>query len=163
MSWKNVQYENGKMRTSSSGGGGGSSTLAGLDDVDTTGVSNGDILSYDDSTDKWIPTTPSGGGVFVALNTEQIADTNSHNLSDDITNYDLLIIQIYYTGSGYPFVGTGVINPQLLIASSHNKSIWIDGGNNDRAVQVQFNTNTTVQIISTNGNNGIHGVYGIKF
>ena len=102
-------------------------------------------------------------GSMVALNTEQITDTNSHNLSDDITNYDLLVIQIYFTANGYPFVGTSIINPSLLIESPHNKSIWIDGGNNDRAVQVQFVTNTTVQIIYTNGNNGIHGIFGIKF
>ena len=46
-----------------SGGGGGSSTLAGLSDVDTTGVSDGDLLGYDSSAQKWIPQTPSSGNV----------------------------------------------------------------------------------------------------
>lgn len=36
-----------------SGGGGGSSTLAGLSDVDTTGVTAGDALCYNGTSQKW--------------------------------------------------------------------------------------------------------------
>ena len=39
------------------GGGGGSSTLAGLDDVDVSGVSSGDALCYNGTTQKWEDTT----------------------------------------------------------------------------------------------------------
>lgn len=53
MAWKNVQYENGKYRTSEGGGGGGSSTLSGLDDVNISNVQNGDALEYDSATSKW--------------------------------------------------------------------------------------------------------------
>ena len=47
---------------SAGGGGGGSSTLAGLSDVDTAGVADGDVLTYDEATETWIPVAPSGGG-----------------------------------------------------------------------------------------------------
>lgn len=42
--------------------GGGSSTLAGLSDVDVTGVTNGQVLTYDSNSSEWVPTTPSSGG-----------------------------------------------------------------------------------------------------
>jgi len=54
MSWKNVQYENGKFKTSSGGGGGGSSTLAGLDDVNLSSPSDGQILIYNATSNKWV-------------------------------------------------------------------------------------------------------------
>lgn len=43
------------------GGGGGSSSLAGLTDVDTTGVSDGKALVYNGSTSKWEAQTIAGG------------------------------------------------------------------------------------------------------
>ena len=51
MAWKNVQYQNGKMRTGQ--GGGGASNLADLDDTDITNPQNNEILSYDSQTQKW--------------------------------------------------------------------------------------------------------------
>lgn len=41
---------------------GGSSALDDLTDVDTTGVSDGQVLTYDNGTSTWVPTTVSGGG-----------------------------------------------------------------------------------------------------
>lgn len=55
MSWKNVQYENGKMRTSE-GGSGGASNLSDLEDVDLTNLINGQILKWDEATEKFINT-----------------------------------------------------------------------------------------------------------
>lgn len=163
MSWKNVQYQNGKLRTSE-GGGGGASALSDLTDVDLTNLADGDTLVYDEQNQKWVNGAGGGGGgsSITALNTDQITSLNTpYNLSDAISDYDLILIQMYYTGgSGYPYCGQGIISPLLL--SSHNNSTWIDGGNNDRALHVQFPTTTTIQIIQSNGGNGIHGVYGIK-
>lgn len=62
MSWKNVQYENGKMRTSEGGGGGGSSTFAGLDDVNFLNLQNGQVPKYNSTTQKWENANESGGG-----------------------------------------------------------------------------------------------------
>lgn len=44
------------------GGGGGASSLEELDDVNISTPINGQVLSYDSTNDKWINTTPSGGG-----------------------------------------------------------------------------------------------------
>lgn len=62
MSWKNVQYENGKYRTSEGGGGGGSSTFAGLDDVSFNNLQNGQVPKYNSTTQKWENANESGGG-----------------------------------------------------------------------------------------------------
>lgn len=60
--WKNVQYKDGKMRTSEGGGGGGSSTFAGLDDVSFNNVQNGQVPKYNSTTQKWENANESGGG-----------------------------------------------------------------------------------------------------
>lgn len=44
------------------GGGDGASSLEELDDVNISTPINGQVLSYDSTNDKWINTTPSGGG-----------------------------------------------------------------------------------------------------
>lgn len=49
--WKNVQYKDGKFR--SNGSGGGSSTLSGLTDVNISSVADGQILKYNNTTEKW--------------------------------------------------------------------------------------------------------------
>lgn len=61
MAWKNVQYENGKYKTSESGGG-GSSTFAGLDDVNFSNLQNGQVAKYNSTTQKWENANESGGG-----------------------------------------------------------------------------------------------------
>ena len=61
MAWKNVQYENGKYRTSE-GGGGGSSTFADLDDVSFSNLQNGQVPKYNSTTQKWENANESGGG-----------------------------------------------------------------------------------------------------
>lgn len=58
--WKNVQYKDGKMRTSE--GGGGSSTFAGLDDVSFNNIQNGQVPKYNSTTQKWENANESGGG-----------------------------------------------------------------------------------------------------
>lgn len=61
MAWKNVQYENGKYRTSE-GGGGGSSTFANLDDVSFDNLQNGQVPKYNSTAQKWENADESGGG-----------------------------------------------------------------------------------------------------
>ena len=58
--WKNVQYKDGKMRTSE--GGGGSSTFAGLNDVNFNNIQNGQVPKYNSTTQKWENADESGGG-----------------------------------------------------------------------------------------------------
>ena len=59
--WKNIQYKDGKMRTSS-GGGGGASALSDLTDVDLTNIADGQILKWDATNSKWVNANESGGG-----------------------------------------------------------------------------------------------------
>ena len=60
--WKNVQYKDGKYRTSEGGGGGDSSTFAGLDDVSLNNLQNGQVPKYNSTTQKWENADESGGG-----------------------------------------------------------------------------------------------------
>lgn len=72
--WKNVQYKDGKMRTSE--GGGGSSTLAGLNDVDLNDLQDGQIIKWDATTEKFVNTNESGGGSeHTYSETEQVIGT----------------------------------------------------------------------------------------
>lgn len=70
-----VGQENVKKVISAGGNGGGGSTLNSLNDVDTTSLSTGSVLVYDNSVEKWVSTiimTPGentqnleiSGGVF---------------------------------------------------------------------------------------------------
>jgi hypothetical protein len=60
------------------GGGGGSSTLSGLSDVDINSPTDGEVLTYDGNSSKWINSTPSGGGdvVDVEVNGVSVVDGN---------------------------------------------------------------------------------------
>lgn len=70
--WKNVQYKDGKMRTSESGGG-GSSTLAGLDDVDLDNLQDGQIIKWDATNEKFVNANESGGSsIHMYSTTEQV-------------------------------------------------------------------------------------------
>ena len=162
--WKNVQYKDGKMRTSE-GGGGGASALADLTDVNLTNIQDGQIIKWDDATQKFVNANESGGGSgggsITTLSSEIISTLNqSYNLSDDISNYDFVIFHAYYTGGdNYPEVITSVFVPSQVIAQ--DRRIWASGGNSDRAVQLKFPTNTTVILLNTN-QNAVKGIYGIK-
>ena len=63
---------------SSGGGGGGSSTLAGLSDVDVSGVSNGDVLAYNSTSHKW-----EDKGLSIPTKTSDL--TNDSNFVSDST------------------------------------------------------------------------------
>lgn len=60
MAWKNVQYENGKLRTSE-GGSGGASNFADLNDVNFSNLQNGQVPKYNSNTHKWENADESGG------------------------------------------------------------------------------------------------------
>ena len=74
MAWKNVQYENGKYRTSS-GGGGGSSTFADLEDVDLSNLQDGQVPKYNATTGKWENANESGDTGHNYSTTEQVIGT----------------------------------------------------------------------------------------
>lgn len=63
--------QNNKTLVNITGGGGGSSTLAGLTDVNLTSPTNGQVLTYDNSSHKWINANPSGS-MHVYSTTEKV-------------------------------------------------------------------------------------------
>lgn len=80
MSWKNVQYKDGKMRTSEGGGGGGSSTFSGLEDVSFENLQNGQVPKYNSITQKWENKSNS---------VSRLSDVSLNSPSDgDILRYD---------------------------------------------------------------------------
>ena len=62
--------------TLDTGGGGGSATLAGLTDVDVTGVADKQALVYDDLTSKWVSGFPGTSGAVSTFLTESTKVSN---------------------------------------------------------------------------------------
>lgn len=86
-------------------GGGGSSTLVGLTDVDISSPTNGQVLKYNSTTQKWENADESGGKVISPTMTELNNGTKTSNtyvLSDDISNYDeISFMWIYNQATPY--------------------------------------------------------------
>lgn len=83
-------------------------------------------------------------------------------LSDNISNYDLLLVVIQWVGGdGNPYTGSLNI-PTALIAT--NSMFYIIGGRMDRWVRVKFTSDTTYQIYDYSSSTGdaVGGVFGIK-
>ena len=86
-----------------SGGGGGSSTLAGLTDVDLDNLTNGQILVWDNTSEKWVNADNQGGGgggsgsgftktsLYTAAQDESIV-----SLSQSMANFDLIELVAWY-------------------------------------------------------------------
>lgn len=66
---------NNKTVVDITGGGGGSSTLAGLTDVNLQTPADGQVLTYDNASQKWINANPSGGSGTDYTLTEQVIGT----------------------------------------------------------------------------------------
>lgn len=65
-----------------SGGGGGSSTLSGLSDVSISSPSNGQVLQYDSTTQKWKNAAGGGGASWVDLTDSLTAGSTSLTIQD---------------------------------------------------------------------------------
>ena len=143
-----------------SGGGGGGTTVV----ANPSGTATDELekIQIGDTIYDIVGGSGSGGGMTVLDDTERTDLNTPFTLSDSITNYDAILVNIYYTGgSGYPVVGSTVLSVAEL--ADHSYQAWIDGGNNDRALRIEFTDSTHYQIGYSNGDNGVHGVYGLKF
>lgn len=58
------------------GGGGGSSTLAGLTDTNIANKQDGQVLTYDSQSSKWVNRTPSGGSTITVDTAISSTSTN---------------------------------------------------------------------------------------
>ena len=114
--WKNVQYKDGKYKTSS-GGGGGASALADLDDVNITSATDGQVLKYDAQNSKWINGNGGGSSGHTYSTTEQVVGTwtngkplyeKTYEITDsfipyrlDLSNIDELFVKDGYYNATY--------------------------------------------------------------
>lgn len=79
------------------GGGGGASAISDLTDVDLSNLSNGQILKYNSTSQKWENASESTGGGYTetSLFTGDTTTTSGEiTLSDNISNYDQLCIWV---------------------------------------------------------------------
>lgn len=60
----------------SGGGGSGSSTLAGLTDTNIANKTDGQVLTYDSASNKWVNRTPSGGSTITVDSALSTTSTN---------------------------------------------------------------------------------------
>lgn len=61
---------------SGGGGGGGSSTLSGLTDTSISGKADGQVLTYDGTSNKWVNRVPSGGSTVTVDSALSATSTN---------------------------------------------------------------------------------------
>lgn len=105
--WKNVQYKDGKMRTSEGGGGGGSSTFAGLDDVSFDNLQNGQVPKYNATTQKWENADESGGTV-TDVQVDGVSVVNQQGVAE-IESGSLNIQYFHCNGTIFKNGGSGTI------------------------------------------------------
>ena len=143
MSWKNVQYENGKYRTSEGGGGGGSSTFAGLDDVSFSNLENGQVPKYNSTTQKWENANGSGGGTVTDVEVDGVSVVNQQGVAEitmpsvpnrlsDLSDIDLSNIQngqiIKWDATNNKWVNANENGHTYSTTSEQlTNDIWVDG------------------------------------
>ncbi len=117
------------------GGSGGSSTLAGLTDTNISNKLDGQILVYDDTSNKWKNRTPDfTDGTFIVT----ISGTGSYRTCDK--TYDEIyialssgknVVAVDGTGVAYPYAGVmsqnGVVCIALGISVVYNKTATLTG------------------------------------
>lgn len=116
MSWKNVQYENGKLRTNN--GGGGASQLSDLSDVNITSVSNGQVLKYNALSSKWINANESGGS------SSHYYSTTEQEIGTWIDGRPVYELTVDFGSGGLSVANSSWVETSVLW---DDKSIIIDG------------------------------------
>ena len=136
------------------------SSLVGLSDVDISNPTDGQLLVYDSTTQKWKNASggSSGGGTLTQLcySANGYGAGVNIQLSDDITNYDLLQFNTIYTSTeGMP----GVIVP-VDVFKTYTTRYYI-GYVPSMYADVVYINDTTIQTVRANNIN-LQSVYGIK-
>lgn len=108
--WDATKWDRVKvMEEITQGGGGGSSTLAGLNDVDLSSPTDGQVLGYNGTTNKWENVTGGGGGgssTFAGLNDVNVTGVQNGDIarynsttgkwtdSSDLSDLELTVAQL---------------------------------------------------------------------
>ena len=133
MAWKNVQYENGKYRTSE-GGGGGSSTFADLDDVSFSNLQNGQVAKYNSTTQKWENANESGGGGTV---TDVTVDGTSVVNQQGVAEIPAIPDGLHHYSTTEQVIGTWIDGKPL-----YEKSYSFTAVSSGTTIQVDSNIDT---------------------
>jgi hypothetical protein len=179
--WKNVQYKNGKMRTSE-GGGGGSSTFSELDDVSLTNLQNGQVPKYNSTTQKWENKEDSLANLsdvsMLSFSDKQVLSYNGRtqkweNRSNSVSRLSDVSLNSPSDGDILRYNAQSgewenAVMPDAYHAYSTSEQIvgeWIDGKplyektwEFDSAVSIASNSWTDVPI----SNSTIKGIIGVK-
>ena len=139
MAWNNVQYENGKYRTSS-GGGGGASEFADLDDVNFSNLQNGQIPKYNSTTQKWENANESGGGGSVtdvevngtSVVNQGVAQITVPDKLSDLSDIAFSSLQdhqpLRYNATSQKWVNGADNYPPLIYSDEEREvGVWRDG------------------------------------
>lgn len=107
--WDDTKWDRVKvMDEITQGGGGGSSTLAGLNDVDLSSPTDGQVLGYNGTTNKWENVNGGGGGssTFAGLNDVNVTGVQNGDIarynsttgkwtdSSDLSDLELTVAQL---------------------------------------------------------------------
>lgn len=107
--WDDTKWDRVKvMDEITQGGGGGSSTLAGLDDVSLTSLTDGQLLGYNGTSHKWENVNGGGGGssTFAGLNDVNVTGVSNGDIarynsttgkwtdSSDLSDLELTVAQL---------------------------------------------------------------------
>ena len=110
----------------SSGGGGGSTTLGGLLDVNLSSPTNGQVLTYNSASGKWINQNPQSGG---ASSLSQLSDVNIGVLADgQVLKYSQTAGK-WINSSISVSVGMSDLTDASISSPSNNQILVYDGTN----------------------------------
>ena len=107
------------------GGGGGASALTDLDDVDTTGVTDGQVLTYSNASSEWQPADSAGGGGGGFSGVDQYSYVFGY---DGETNGNISLGAGTFDGSYYtPAHADGLSVLQANPGNTEGTSLTLDG------------------------------------
>lgn len=155
MSWKNVQYKDGKFKTGEGGGGGGSSTFAELDDVNFSNLQNGQVPKYNSTTQKWENANESGGGGTV---TDVTVDGTSVVNPQGVAEIPAIPDGLHHYSTTEQVIGTWIDGKPLYEKTFQDVlPIIINGTNSSKSIDVSSLNiskviNNNAMVITSGGN-----------
>lgn len=145
---------NNRLELVTSGSGGGVSVLDDLDDVDTSGVADGDALVFDATYGLWLPVAVSGGGGAQVLDDLDDVDT-SGKADGDVLTYDATYDQWV---PAPPVSGGMVFLSETILSSTATTVTFSSISGSYRHLLLFFSTNITTGIVGAglrfNGDSG---------
>lgn len=140
-------------------GGGGSSTLSGLTDTDITTPSNGQVLTYDPTSQKWVNADP--GEITRGYTLTTISDgtvvQNVITLSQPYTKYDEIIFTWQYNNNLYI-----MSQKETVSGLSIGDTILLDDYQ-DRGITFEVTSATELTITAQDSNIAVISIRGVTY